>query len=110
MSWCPNLTKIAISFRAGFCKYELFNSDYITDQISTKHEHLSTHLKQDCGSVFTLYSAMSLKKMTVKAVKNAVYKRRKKVLYTHCDLHHILYPSASSRSQLQNFKPAVEKF
>lgn len=34
----------------------------------------------------------------------------KKWVYTHCDLHHILYPSASSRPQLQNFKPAVEKY
>lgn len=36
--------------------------------------------------------------------------RKKNVVYTHCDLHHILYPSASSRPQLQNFKPAVEKY
>lgn len=32
------------------------------------------------------------------------------VVYTHCDPHHILYPSASSRPQQQNYKPAVEKF
>lgn len=34
----------------------------------------------------------------------------KKHGYTHCDPHHILYPSASSRPQLQNFKPAAEKY
>lgn len=36
--------------------------------------------------------------------------KKKNLVYTHCDLHHILYPSASSRPQLQNFKPAVEKY
>lgn len=36
--------------------------------------------------------------------------KKKNVGYTHCDLHHILYPSASSRPQQQNFKPAVEKY
>lgn len=36
--------------------------------------------------------------------------RKKNFVYTHCDLHHILYPSASSRPQQQNFKPAVEKY
>lgn len=41
------------------------------------------------------------------------YKKKSKEkakVYTHCDLHHILYPSASSRPQQQNFKPAVEKY
>lgn len=36
--------------------------------------------------------------------------KEKNLGYTHCDLHHILYPSASSRPQLQNFKPGVEKY
>lgn len=36
--------------------------------------------------------------------------KEKNLVYTHCDLHHILYPSASSRPQQQNFKPAVEKY
>lgn len=36
--------------------------------------------------------------------------KEKNLGYTHCDLHHILYPSASSRPQLQNFKPAAEKY
>lgn len=42
--------------------------------------------------------------------KNTTEIQGKKLVYTHCDLHHILYPSASSRPQLQNFKPAVEKY
>lgn len=36
--------------------------------------------------------------------------KEESVVYTHCDLHHILYPSASSTAQLQNIIPAVEKY
>lgn len=46
----------------------------------------------------------------MKAMKKEKKKKKKDLFYTHCDLHHILYPSVSSRPQLQNFKPAVEKF
>ncbi len=60
------------------------------------------------------YKYETLKRIQSKSTKKKLKINKKiqgkNVVYTHCDLHHILYPSASSRPQQQNFKPAVEKY
>lgn len=56
------------------------------------------------------YKYETLKENTKQKKMQKINPRKKNLVYTHCDLHHILYPSASSRPQLQNFKPAVEKY